>query len=129
MAKTSSETHKEEEQGCAKKGKWPPRGTGTTVLTFLLPNSQPCFGGSKVCARVAGKAFENGQNFGGGRQLTLDKTVGVGKGNLAPEALSTGPAAGRALLLLKRRDGSMYSQAYVSPRFMVKLSLDERSRL
>ena len=33
--------------------------------------------------------------------------------NLAPGSLSTGSPAGRALLLLKRRDGSMYSQACV----------------
>ena len=29
-----------------------------------LPNSQPCFGGSEGCARVTGKAGENGQNSG-----------------------------------------------------------------
>ena len=49
--------------GLPKEGKWPPRGTGTTVLTYPLP-SQPCFGGSKECARVTGKAGENGQNSG-----------------------------------------------------------------
>ena len=43
---------------------------------LFLPNSQPCFGGSKECARVTSKAGENGQNSGAGRQLTLDKTVG-----------------------------------------------------
>ena len=62
--------------GLPKKGKWPPRGTGTTVLTYPCP-SQPCFGGSKECARVTGKAGENGQHSGAGRQLTLDKTVGL----------------------------------------------------
>ena len=41
-----------------------------------LPNSQPCFGGSKGCAKVTGKASENGQYSVAGRQLTLDKTVG-----------------------------------------------------
>ena len=51
------------------------RGTGMTVLTYPCP-SQPCFGGSKGCARVTGKAGENGQYSGAGRQLTLDKTVG-----------------------------------------------------
>ena len=51
--------------GLPKKGKWPPRGTGTTVLTY--PRSAP---------RGTGKAGENGQNSGAGRQLTLDKTVG-----------------------------------------------------
>ena len=62
--------------GLPKKGKWPPRGTVTTVLTYPCP-SQPCFGGSKECARVTGKAGENGQNSGAGRQLNLDKTVGL----------------------------------------------------
>ena len=61
--------------GLPKKGKWPPRGTGMTVLTYPCP-SQPCFGGSKGCARVTGKAGENGQYSGAGRQLTLNKTVG-----------------------------------------------------
>ena len=49
--------------GLPKKGKWPPRGTGTTVLTYPCP-SQPCFGGSKECARVTGKAGEIGQHSG-----------------------------------------------------------------
>ena len=38
---------------------------------------------------------------------------GGDQGNLAPGSLSTGSPGGRTLLLLKRRDGSMYSQAYV----------------
>ena len=75
VAKKSSETHKEEEPGLPEKSKWPPRGTGTTVLTYPCP-SQPCFCGSKGCARVTGKAGENGQYSGVGRHLTLDKTVG-----------------------------------------------------
>ena len=62
VAQTSSETGKRESRA-AKKGKWPPRGPGTTVLTNPCP-SQPCFGGSKVCARVTGLAGENGQNSG-----------------------------------------------------------------
>ena len=49
--------------GLLQKGKWPPRGTGTTVLTYPCP-SQPCFGGSKGCAQVTGKAGENGQYSG-----------------------------------------------------------------
>ena len=36
--------------GLPKKGKWPPRGTGTTVLTCPCP-SQLFFGGSKGCAK------------------------------------------------------------------------------
>ena len=39
--------------GLSKKGKWPPRGTGTTVLTY--PGSAP---------RVTGKAGENGHHSG-----------------------------------------------------------------
>ena len=58
-----------------KKSKLPPRGTGMTVLTYPCP-SQPCFGGSKGCARVTGKGGENGQNSGSGRALKMDKTVG-----------------------------------------------------
>ena len=38
---------------------------------------------------------------------------GGDQGNLAPVSLSTGSPAARPLLLLKRRDGSMYSQAHV----------------
>ena len=49
MAKTSSETQRRKSRA-ARKGKWPPRGTGTTVLTY--PGSAP---------RGTGKAGENGQ--------------------------------------------------------------------
>ena len=62
MAKTSSETQRRKSRA-ARKDKWPPRGTGTTVLTCPCP-SQPYFGGSKGRARVTGKAGENGQNSG-----------------------------------------------------------------
>ena len=71
VGKTSSESRRRENRA-ARKGKWSPRGTGTTVL-YPCP-SQPCFGGSKVCARVTGKAGENGQYSG--EMGTLDKTVG-----------------------------------------------------
>ena len=67
-------------------------------------------GGSDGCARVTGKAGETGQNSGG-RQLTLDDTFG--------SILVAGSRAGRALLLLKRGDGSMYSQAHVRAKVMV----------
>ena len=50
--KTSSETQRRKSRG-ARRGKWPPRGTGTTVLTY--PRSAP---------RGTGKAGENGQNSG-----------------------------------------------------------------
>ena len=46
---------------------------------------------------------------------------------MAPGSLSTGSPAGRTLLLLKRRDGSMYSQAYVRARCMVNPAWFERS--
>ena len=82
------------------------------------------------CARVAGKAGENGQYSGAGRQLTLDKTVGsrvwrhtqgssgrpasdLGWGSsskAAPGSLSTGSPAGRTP---PHGDGSMNSQANV----------------
>ena len=55
VAKTSSETQRRK-SWAARKGKWSPRGTGTAVLTYPCPG-QPCFGGSKVCARVTGKAW------------------------------------------------------------------------
>ena len=47
----------------ARKGKWSPRGTGTTVLTYPC-RSQPCSGGSKGCARVTGKAGEKPKSSG-----------------------------------------------------------------
>ena len=119
MAKTSSETQRRKSRA-ARKGKWPPRGTGTTVLT--LPRSAP---------RGTGKAGENGQQSGEvGGQLSLDKTVGsrvwrhtqgssgrpasdLGWGSssqTAPVSLSTGSPAGRTR---PHGDGSMYSQANV----------------
>ena len=52
MAKTSSETQKRKSRA-ARKGKWPPRETGTTVLIY--PRS---------ALRGTGKAGENGQNSG-----------------------------------------------------------------
>ena len=52
VAKTSSETQRRKSRA-AREGKWPPRGTGTTVRTS--PGSAP--GGT-------GKAGENGQNSG-----------------------------------------------------------------
>ena len=50
--KTSSETQRRKSRA-ARKGKWPPRGTGTTVLTY--PRSAP---------RGTGKAGENGRHSG-----------------------------------------------------------------
>ena len=125
------------------KGKWSPRGTGTTVLTY------PCPTASRVSAvrgraRETGKAGENGQYSEEGRQLTLDKTVGsrvwrhtqgssgrsalhLGFGlssKTAPGSLSTGSPAGRTP---PHGDGSMYSQSYVRAGES-RDSLSERSR-
>ena len=65
MAKTSSETQRRKSRA-ARKGKWPPRGTGTTVLTY--PRSAP---------RGTGKAGENGQNSGevGGSSAGQDRRL------------------------------------------------------
>ena len=52
VAKTSSETQKRKSRA-ARKGKWPPRGAGTTILTY--PRSTP---------RGTNKAGENGHNSG-----------------------------------------------------------------
>ena len=52
VAKTSSETQRRK-SGAARKGKWPPRGTGTTVLTYR-----------RIAPRGTGKAGENGQYSG-----------------------------------------------------------------
>ena len=87
-----------------------------------------------MCARVTGKADENGQNSGNGAarsSWTRSSVPGCGDASKAPASscsiwsgdpgsltlasgsLSTGSPARRTPLLLKRRDGSMYSQAYV----------------
>ena len=81
---------------------------------------------------MTGKAGENGQysgEMGGSSPWTRPSAPGCGDtlkaqtsyGDLgwgsssktAPGSLSTGSPAGRTPLLKKRRDGSMYSQAYV----------------
>ena len=51
------------EDQASRKGKWSPRGTGTTVLTHPCP-SQPLTVTVRRCARVTGKAGEHGQNSG-----------------------------------------------------------------
>ena len=110
MAKTSSETQRRK---AAWKGKWPPRGTGTTVLTY--PRSAP---------RRTGKAGENGQNLGevGGSSAwtrpsapecsgrPASDLVWGSSSKTAPGSLSTGSPAGRTP---PHGDGSMYSQANV----------------
>ena len=63
VAKTSSETQRRKSQA-ARKGKWSPRGTGTTVLTYPCPTASRVSVVVRGCARVTGKAGENGQNLG-----------------------------------------------------------------
>ena len=48
----------------ARKGKWSPRGTGMTVLTYPCPTASRVSVTVRSCARVTGKAGENGQNSG-----------------------------------------------------------------
>ena len=48
----------------ARKGKWSPRGTGMTVLTYPCPTASRVSVAVRGCARVTGKAGENGQNSG-----------------------------------------------------------------
>ena len=50
--------------GLPKKGKWSPRGTGTTVLTYPCPTASRVSVAVRGRARVTGKAGENGQNSG-----------------------------------------------------------------
>ena len=121
VAKTSSETQwRKSRASSPRKWKWPPRGTGTTVLTN--PRSAP---------GVTGKAGEKRSKFRWNvRQLTLDKTVGyrvwwptqgsggrpasdLGRGSSSKTpsgSLLTGSLAGRTP---PHGDGSMYSQATV----------------
>ena len=120
MAKTSSETQRRKSRA-ARKGKWPPRGTGTTVLTYPCPTASRISVAVRENARVTGKAGANGQHLGevGGNSPwtrpsapecgdTLKAPASFGlisggdQGNLAPGSLSTGSPASRPLLLLKR---------------------------
>ena len=50
--------------GLPKKGKWPPRGTGMTVLTYPCPTASRVSVAVRGSARVTGKAGENGQHSG-----------------------------------------------------------------
>ena len=52
VVSTSSETQRREDRA-ARKGKWSPRGTGATVLTYPRPTASRV---SVECARVTGKA-------------------------------------------------------------------------
>ena len=63
VAKTSSETQRRKSRA-ARKGMWPPRGTGTTVLTYPCPTASRVSVAVRGRARVTGKDGENGQNSG-----------------------------------------------------------------
>ena len=111
MAKTSSETQRRKSRA-ARKGKWPPRGTGTTVLTY--PGSAP---------RGTSKAGENGRNsgeMGGSSAWTRPSAPECGdtlKALAGQRPISGGDRARRRLRgrygLGPHGDGSMYSQANV----------------
>ena len=111
---------------------------GTDRPHLSLHNSQPCFGGSRGCARVTGKAGENGQNSGEMRgssprtrpsapecgdtlrALAGDQRPILGGGSSSkttPGSLSTGSPAGRTP---PHGDGSMYSQANVRARKVLR---------
>ena len=115
-----------------RKGKWPPRGMGTV---FIHPcPSQPCFGGSKGCARVTGKAGENGQHSGEvGLQLTLDKTVGSECGDtLKALAGDQRPTSVRSRVGIVLKDGSgvaidcVTGRSYYSARRPVNVQSGQR---
>ena len=55
---------KEGEPGCPKSVKRSPRGTGMTVLTYPCPTASRVSVAVRGCARVTGKAGENGQHSG-----------------------------------------------------------------
>ena len=54
-----------------------PPGTETTAFSCPCPAASRVSVAARGCARVTGKAGENGQYSATGRQLTLDKTVGT----------------------------------------------------
>ena len=66
---TSSETQRRKSRA-ARKGKWPPRGTGTTVLTYPCPTASRVSVAVRGRSRVTGKAGENGQHSGGAAAQT-----------------------------------------------------------
>ena len=92
VAKTSSETQRRKSRA-ARKGKWPPRGTGTTVLSLDKTV------GSRVWRHTQGSSGRPASDLGWG---SSSKT--------ALQSLSTGSPAGRTP---PHGDGSMYSQANV----------------
>ena len=88
---------KEEEPGCPKKGKWPPRGTGMTVLTY--PRSAP---------RGTGKAGENDQ-YSGAR--VWSHTQGLSKLRLDLGWGSGQPGSGVAIDWVTSRSSSSGTKA------------------
>ena len=65
VVSTSSEPHRRED-GAARKGKWSSRDTGMRVLTYPSPTASSVSVAVRECARVTGKASENGHNSGDG---------------------------------------------------------------
>ena len=117
--------------GLPKKGKWPPRGAGTTVLTYPCPTASRVSVAVRGCARVTGKAGENGQysgEIGGSSPWTGPSAPGCGDTLKAPagdqrpiwggDRLQNEDGSGVAIDSVTGRtpphgDGSMYSQANV----------------
>ena len=70
----------------ARKGEWSPRGTGDDSPHLSLPKPA-VIGGRKGCARVTGKAGENGQHSGemsGSSPCTRPSAPGCGDTLEAP---------------------------------------------
>ena len=73
--------------GLPKKGKWSPRGSGTTVLTYPCPTASRVSVAVRGRARVTGKAGENGQHsgeVGGSSAWTRPSAPGCGDTLKAP---------------------------------------------
>ena len=124
--------------GLPKKGKWSPRGTGTTVLACPRPTASRYWWQQGVCARVPGKAGENGQISGdGAARAPWTRPSAPATGDTSKASASTGgdqefllPGGTRkssfqglyrlghrpVVLSQRRGDGSVYSQACVRTR-------------
>ena len=88
-----------EKDQAARKGKWSPRGTGTTVLTYSCPTASRRRWQKGVCARVTGKAGENGQYsgvMGGSSPKTVGSRCGDSSKALASSCSILGGVTGRS---------------------------------
>ena len=119
-AKTSSETQRRKNRA-ARKGKWPPRGTGMTVLTLpgMRPGEQARLVKTvKIQVKWAAAHFRQDRRLPSvvtrsrlWRATSVRSWVGiVFKTKTAPGSLSTGSPTGRTR---PHGDGLMYSQANV----------------